>query len=50
MFISILPHLSIGLAIILNKTKDKFNYIYWLMLIALFINISMQTFLMLYRF
>jgi hypothetical protein len=54
MFVSVLPHLGIGIAFLItdlqNKFKNKFNIMYFSLILLLFINMLSQTFWMLYRF
>lgn len=55
MFMSIVPHLSIGTALFINFLKKSFKtkqflLLYLVLLIVFFVNMLMQTFWMLYRF
>ncbi len=54
MFTSILPHLALGLGIFITWLRQKFTHkyilVYSLILIALTINMLLQTVVMLYRF
>ena len=53
MFVSILPHLSIGIAIFLTKVQRnliKRRFLFSMIFIILFLNMLLQTLIMLYRF
>lgn len=55
MFVSMIPHLSIGLALLIKFLQERFSnrkfwFIYSVFNILMFINITAQTIYMLYRF